>query len=101
MRIVRNGKLYDTETAERIGSDSFGLYGNFNHWEEVLYLKKTGEFFLYGYGGATSKYGEMIDTNSWSGGEKIIPLTESEAKAWVEKHLDGDKYIEAFGEVSE
>ena len=101
MKAVKNGKLYDTETAERIGSDCFGLYGNFNHWEEALYLKKTGEFFLYGYGGCFSKYAKQVDSNSCSGSEKIIPLTESEAKAWAEKHLDAAKYIEVFGEVSE
>ena len=101
MRAVRNGKLYNTETAKLIGSDSFGQYGSNDNWGEELYLKKTGEFFLYGYGGYYSKYAKQVDSNSWSGSEKIIPLTESEAKAWAEKHLDGDKYIEAFGEVSE
>ena len=101
MRAVRKGKLYDTETAKLIGSDGFGKYGDFNHWEEELYQKKTGEFFLYGYGGWTSKYAKQVDSNNYSGSEKIIPLTEFEAKAWAEKHLDVDKYIEAFGEVSE
>ena len=101
MKAVKNGKLYDTETAKLIGSDSFGQYGGINSWGEELYLKRTGEFFLYGYGGCFSKYAKQVDSNSCSGSEKIIPLTESEAKAWVEKHLDAAKYIKVFGEVSE
>ena len=36
-----------------------------------------------------------------SPGEKIIPLTEAEAKNWVERYGDVDTYIELFGEVEE
>lgn len=63
--------------------------------------KKTGEFFLYGEGGGLSKYRTVIDTNSWTGGSQIIPLTEEEAKDWMEKYGDVDDYIELFGEPKE
>ena len=48
-----------------------------------------------------SKYCEEVGNNSWTGGEKIIPLTIKEAKRWSEKHLNADTYIELFGEVEE
>lgn len=104
MRIVKNGKLYDTDTAEEIGSYcSTHDKGNFRGLEESLYRKKTGEFFLAGKGGPMTHYRTEVEPGHkcWTGGEGIIPLSIDEAKAWVERHLDADDYIELFGEVEE
>ena len=38
-----------------------------------------------------------ISDNSWSGGEKIIPLSSAKAREWAEEHLDADEYAEIFG----
>ena len=85
MKKIINGKRYDTETAEFCGSREYGYPGDFDHVSEELYQKRTGEFFLYGEGGPNLKYREEISMNSWSGGEKIIPLTDDEAKEWAEE----------------
>ena len=68
---------------------------------EELYQKKTDEFFIYGEGGAMTKYAESCGNNNWCGGYKITPVTEQEAKNWAEEYLDGDEYIEIFGEPEE
>lgn len=95
-------KKYDTETAKRVGSWSNNYnYGDFNYCSEELYCKKTGEFFLYGFGGAMSKYSQSCGNNCTSGGESIIPLSENGAKKWAEKYLDADEYETIFGEVEE
>lgn len=96
MKKIINGKRYDTETAEFCGSHEYGYPGDFNYVSEELYQKRTGEFFLYGEGGANSKYREEISMNSWSGGERIIPLTEDEAKEWAEEYLDAEEYEKLF-----
>ena len=96
MKKIINGKRYDTETAEFCGSHEYGYPGDFNYVFEELYQKRTGEFFLYGEGGANSKYREEISMNSWSGGERIIPLTEDEAKEWAEEYLDAEEYEKLF-----
>lgn len=102
MKKVINGKMYNTETAKKVGSWGNEYYYNDFRWcAEELYKKKTGEFFLHGNGGAMSKYSVSCGQNSWSGGEEIIPMTDSEAKEWAEKHLDADEYEEIFGEVEE
>lgn len=101
MKKIINGRLYDTETAKKLGSDSYSNYGDFHYWEETLYQKKTGEFFLHGEGGAATKYAKAVDQNSWSGGERIMPLSYAEASEWAEKHLSADRYIEIFGEPAE
>lgn len=101
MKKIINGKRYDTETAQLIGSASYSNRTDFHFWSEELYRKKTGEFFLYCEGGPASKYGRQIEQNTWSGGEQIIPITLAEAQKWAEKYLDADKYEEVFGRIEE
>ena len=102
MKKIINGKLYNTETATELGTwANAGTWRDFNHVEETLYRKRTGELFLFGEGGANTRYAERVDANSWRGGETIIPLTYQEAAEWAEKHLDADEYQEIFGPVSE
>ena len=101
MKKIINGKLYDTETAKHVGTDSYSDSRDLNYWSEELYQKRTGEFFLHGQGGAASKYAESYEQNHWKGGEKIIPLSYHSAQQWAEEHLDANDYEEIFGEVSE
>ena len=101
MKKVINGSLYDTETAKLLGEDSYSNPRDFAHWRESLYRTKSGKYFLYGAGGALTKYAVCVGQNEWSGGEKIIPLDLDSAQKWAEEHLDGDEYIKAFGEPEE
>lgn len=101
MKKVINKKLYNTETAERVGSWYNGHYTNdFAYCSEDLYRTKSGNFFLHGEGGPMSIYAQSSG-NSTGWGERIVPLTYDEAQAWAEKHLDGDDYINIFGEPEE
>lgn len=101
MKKIINGKVYDTDTAKELGSWANGGWRDFGHMEETLYRKKTGEFFLHGEGGPSTKYAQAVDQNSWSGGERIMPMTFAEAREWAEKHLDADEYEAIFGTVTE
>lgn len=101
MKKIINGKMYDTETAKEIGYYNNGLgVGDFRHLTETLYCKKTGEFFLYGTGGAMTRY-VMECCGGTTGGSVIIPFSEREAKEWCEQHLDADTYAMVWGEVEE
>ena len=101
MKKIINGKVYDTQTAECVGEQSWGNMSDFAYCNEELYRKRTGEYFLYGVGGGMSKYAQSSGQNSWGWGEKILPLTLAEAQAWAEEHLDGDEYEKIFGAVEE
>ncbi len=102
MKKIINGKMYDTDTAKRVGSTFHGDgLRDFRHYEETLYKKRTGEYFLHGEGGPMSRYAESVGQNQWSGGEKIIPLDYKAATKWAEENMDADDYQEEFGEVSE
>lgn len=102
MKAIINGRKYDTETAKEMayaesdcGRNSFGWY------EETLYKKRTGEFFLAGEGYAATKYATHYEGGTRGPGSKIIPLTYEEAEEWGERNLSADRYEEIFGEVSE
>lgn len=101
MKKIIEGKKYDTSTAEKVaGWWNHRSASDFDYCSEDLYRKRNGEFFLCGEGGARSKYAVSCGQNSWGGGEDITPLTEDEAREWVEAHAN-DKYEEIFGEVAE
>lgn len=101
MKKIINNKVYDTDTAKELGAYYHGERGDFSHYSETLYRKKTGEYFLHGEGGPMSRYAETVGQNEWSGGEKIMPMGYTEAQKWAEKHLDGDDYEAIFGEIVE
>lgn len=102
MKKIIKGKVYDTETAKKVASwYSSYARNDFHYYEEELYQKKTGEYFLYGEGNAASPYSKSCGQNEWCGSEKITPMTFNEAQEWAEKHLDGDEYCEIFGEPDE
>lgn len=97
MKKIIEGKRYDTETARKVGEfSSPGSRRDFQYYEESLYQKRTGEYFLAGEGGPASKYSRKTGQNEWSGGKDITPVTEAEAQAWAEKHLDADEYEKEF-----
>lgn len=94
--------MYNTETAKSLDSCTAGLSVNdLSYWDEELFIKKTGEYFLLGTGNAASKYSERVSSNTWGGTSKIIPLSEDQAKEWAEDNLSADEYITIFGAVEE
>ena len=101
MKKIINGKKYDTETAQCIGSISSNEGDRLFEAYEGLYRKKTGEFFLFCSGGPGSKFGKQTGHSNWSGDEFVRPLTYEEAAKWAETNLDGDEYEAIFGEVDE
>ena len=69
MRAIINGKKYDTSTAEYIASASYsGSRSDFQWWEEDLYRKRTGEFFVSGEGGPMTRYARAIGPHRRTGG---------------------------------
>lgn len=65
---------YDTENAEIVKKNTFGNFGDTDGYEETLYKKENGTFFLYVNGGADSKYPK----------EDIKRISKDKAKAWLE-----------------
>lgn len=101
MKKIIKHKIYNTDTAKELATYSNGYgRGDFHYIHETLYRKKTGEFFLHGCGGAMTEYSDF-KYGCWSGGERIVPMTEEETKVWVTAFCNADTYIALFGEVEE
>ena len=61
MKSIIDGKTYNTESAKLIAKNWNGLgKSDFCYLSEELYKKKTGEFFIFGKGGARTKYNDCI-----------------------------------------
>ena len=99
MRRIIHGKLYDTDSAIYIARDAHYNCG-LDDWEEVLYKKESGEYFLYGWGGPGTIYAD-INFGETDEGEHLIPLSTEEARRWMEEHATIDEYEHEYGPVSE
>lgn len=82
--------MYDTETAKKLAE----YRHNYDDaaYTEILYKKRTGEYFLYGEGGPASPWAQPVegDVGAYSSGEDIKPLTYKQAQKWLEKANDDD-----------
>lgn len=102
MKKIINGKLYNTDTAKELATYESGAVSDNSHYIEMLYRKRTGEYFLYGEGGPASRYAEQAyGDNAFTSGEGIVPLTLNGAEKWAEKNLEADEYESIFGAVGE
>lgn len=96
MEKIINQKRYNTETAKEVGSYASPCARNdAEYWEETLYQKRTGEFFIHGEGGGSSRYAKRL-ADGWGWGERLVPLSYDEAREWVKKYLDADTYERLF-----
>ena len=103
MRKVIGGKVYDSETAEEVGSYDNGMgTRDFNHYNETLYKTKNGRYFLCGSGGAASHYAKQCGSNTTCGGSRLIPHSEEDALRWCENNNVAVEEIEThFGKQEE
>lgn len=51
-------KIYDTDQATEIGAKHVGFYGDPAGYEEKLFKKGAGDYFLFGQGGPHSQYSQ-------------------------------------------
>ncbi|MGN0194383.1 MAG: hypothetical protein ACI39G_04685 [Pseudoramibacter sp.] len=101
MKKIINNKRYNTETAKFVEEYEYSNKTDFHWYDESLYQKRTGEFFLAGEGHAASKYFERCADGMRGPGCDIIPLTYEEARQWGEDHMNPDDYEEVFGPADE
>lgn len=95
MNKIINWKKYDTETAKKLGHweehKKYVEEWEWDHIEENLYQKETGEFFYHKIYHRGKEQKESIE----------LCYDELEAMTWAAKHLTGEQYEEIFGEVEE
>lgn len=102
MKKVLDGKIYNTEKAEKLYEwCNRKFVGDLEYCEEALYRTPKGAYFIFGRGGAMTKYAHQCGSNSTCGGAGIEVLTEVEAMSWLEEHDGSDALIKFFADKIE
>lgn len=98
MKKIINGRVYDTRTAKFLADFDNGCWDrSFELVAEELYIKRTGEYFLYGEGGVNTEYVQRCGYDHYCGGAAITPLTEAEARNWCAEYCSDEVFEEIFG----
>lgn len=99
MQKLIDGKLYDTETATKLGEwwNNYPL-NDFNYCVEKLYRTQKGTYFLHGDGGAMSKYAGRAG-NMRCGGSAITPMSRKEAFQWAQESLEAEEVLALFEDM--
>ena len=93
---IINRRKYNTEASTVVASYNNGISGI--RWiKETLYRTKKA-YFIYGEGGAATRYAEPLGNNTTTGGSKITVLSRDQAIAWLEEHRCTDALEAEFGE---
>ena len=97
-RLITN-KKYDIHEANLVAEFNNGLDSTAAEFcIEELYLKKSGEYFLYGRGGVNTRWSDSNEEK----GERIKNLSTEEAQEWINLHShDHHYYADLFGEAQE
>ena len=83
---IINGRMYNTDTTEVLGSWDNGYpRGDFSFEEQTLHKKKTGEYFVYASGGAQSNFGDVM--------EDMIALVKNLSRCLWNRLSNGRKNI--------
>lgn len=84
MKKIIDGKIYNTDTAYRIGNHEHSHAGDFHYEDTDLYQTPKGAFFVQGEGGAYSRWSRPCGSNGMCGGFGIQAMTPAEALEWCE-----------------
>ena len=71
-----DGVVYDTMNSMIDKKFTYGAPGDPCGFEETLYITSDGRYFVYTYGGISSKYPV----------ENIFPIAREEVKNWILSH---------------
>lgn len=97
MQKIIDGKLYDTDEAEKIVSYSTGgSTSDFDYYREALYRTDSGRWFLHGEGHGKTKYAPVTPDGMKGWGSDIRALSEEEAYQWCERKNKPDTAQEYF-----
>lgn len=99
MKKIINNKLYDTDTAKKLAEWDENGTDSRNYISEALYRKKTGEFFVFGDGGANTKYARIGRLKVFEPGSAILPMSLEQAKEWALDRLPKNEYDDIFGDM--
>jgi hypothetical protein len=97
MQKLIDGKLYDTDEAEKIVSWSTGgSRSDFSYMKETLYRTENDRWFIHGEGHAKTRYASSTADGMKGFGEDIRALSDEEAFQWCQRKNKVGKAQEHF-----
>ena len=91
-----DGRTYNTQSAYCIWTRvPYADRYDWNYYEEGLFVKRTGEFFIAGEG--FGAYSTEYEDGSWGAGEDVLPLDDDCARKWAKYYMPEKAYSEIFG----
>lgn len=91
------GVLYKTENSRRIDARSGGDPKNGTDWQEILYARRDGSYFMHVTAGPEVRAGSAVRRRFWVGNEGILPLSFEQASQWCKEHSAPELYEKEFG----
>ena len=89
MKTAINGQVLDTKKAHKLGEAAHqdGRRSQ-TEWIAALYrTPRSKQYFLAGIGGVLTIFREKIGPTQYLPGQRIIPLTERDARTWAMENL--------------
>lgn len=100
MKKIINRKLYNTDTATKIAHYELNVSKDDPTWyEEDLYRKRSGEYFIHGSGNELTRYAQTKPEIGSRAGESIVFLTYAQAEEWSKRHMPPKEYSAEFGKI--
>jgi len=102
MRKIIDGKRYDTDTAECVHAWDNGRYSSdFRVRKKTLYRTQKGSWFIHHYGGPMTDMAVPVGSSGMGGSSDIEPVTEDDARRFLETHAGVDALEKWFAEAIE
>ena len=102
MKRIINGKRYDTDTADLVHEwDNGRGRGDFKYRSKDLYRTPKGKWFLVHEGGAMTDMATSCGDNSCTGGDDLEPVSDDDARAFLETHGGTAALEEYFADAIE
>jgi hypothetical protein len=87
MQCIINSRRYDTDVAELVHHWDNGRHASELHYRgQTLYHTARGAWFIHHVGGAMTDMARRCDHNSYTRGESIEPVSEDDARRFLETH---------------
>ena len=92
---MKTEKPYDTKKSTCLVQYSNGYREtDVKRYTEILYVAENGKFFLHKIGGALSCMAKPTGSVVMTKSEEIVPLTNDQAVAWVNKQEELSEHEE-------